>query len=76
MIPLTLVSKSSNGEFEFRTNHFLFMTTLHCLENRMSNLTVSQIQFREDIGIEFGIKKRGALVLKRESSKRRLDIAT
>ena len=25
MIPLTLVSKSSNGEFEFRTNHLLFM---------------------------------------------------
>ena len=51
-----------------RINHFLFMNDLKLLErsnDQIDSLVNTVYTLSEDIGMEFGIKKCGVLVLKR-----------
>ena len=74
MIPLTLILRKSTAGYdlakEFKVNHLLFMDDLKLFgksEDQIDSLVQSEtVQlFSEDIGMEFGLKKCGVLLMKR-----------
>ena len=73
MIPLSLVLRKVRvsyewGKGEFKANHLLFMDDLKLFaknEEQIDSLFQTMNSFSTDIGMEFGIKKCGELILKR-----------
>ena len=73
MVLLSLILREVKFHYEFgdkktRINHLLFMDDLKLFakSNDQNNSLVNTVYtFSEDIGMEFGIKKCGVLVLKR-----------
>ena len=72
MIPLTLILRKSRAGYdfakEFKVNHLLFMDDLKLFgkdEDQIDSLVQTVQLFSEDIGIEFGLKKCGVLLMKR-----------
>ena len=73
MVPLSLVLRRSKAGYEwggreFKINHLLFMDDLKLFGKsyeQIDSLVQTVHAFSLDIGIEFGIKKCGVLVLKR-----------
>ena len=73
MVPLSLVLRRSTAGYEwggreFKINHLLFMDDLKLLGKsyeQIDSLIQTVHTFSMDIGMEFGIKKCGVLVLKR-----------
>ena len=73
MVPLSLVLRRSKagyewGGHEFQINHLLFMDDLKLFGKsyeQIDSLVQTVHTFSIDIGMEFGIKKCGVLVLKR-----------
>ena len=73
MIPLSLVLRKVKAGYEFRgkqlkINHLLFMDDLKLFgknEEQIDSWVSTVHIFSKDIGIEFGIKKCGMLVMKR-----------
>ena len=73
MVPLSLVLRKVKFHYEFgdkvtRLNHLLFMDDLKLFAksyDQIDSLVRTVHMFSEDIGMEFGIKKCGILVLKR-----------
>ena len=73
MITLTLVFRKMGIGYkldrkEFRINHLLFMDDLKLFgktENQIDSLINSVDTFSMDVGMEFGMKKCGHLILKR-----------
>jgi len=73
MVPLTLLLRKVKFHYEFgdkttRMNHLLFMDDLKLFgksHSQIDSLVNTVHMFCEDIGMEFGIKMCGVLVLKR-----------
>ena len=73
MIPLSLLLRKVQacyewGKKEFKVNHLLFMDDLKLFgksEDQIDSLIQTTHIFSTDIGMEFGIKKCGVLILKR-----------
>ena len=73
LIPLSLVLRKVKAAYEFKDkrrkiNHLLFMDDLKLYgksDTQIDSLVKTVHLFRKDIGMEFGIKKCGALILKR-----------
>ena len=73
MIPLSLLLRKVNvcyewGKKEYKLNHLLFMNDLKLFsknEEQIESLIQTTHIFSTDIGMEFGIKKCGVLILKR-----------
>ena len=73
MVPLLLVLRKLKFHYEFgdkktRINHLLFMDCLKLFaksNDQIDSLVNTVYIISEDIGMEFGIKKCGILVLKR-----------
>ena len=73
MIPLSLVLRKVKAGYEFRgkqlkINHLLFMDDLKLFgknEEQIDSLVKTIHIFSKDIGMEFGIKKCGMLVMKK-----------
>ncbi len=73
MIPLSLLLRKVNvcyewGKKEYKLNHLLFMDDLKLFsknEEQIESLIQTTHIFSTDIGMEFGIKKCGVLILKR-----------
>ena len=72
MIPLTLMLRKSTVGYdlakEFQVNHLLFMDDLKLFgksEDQIDSLVQTVQVFSEDIGMEFGLKKCGVLLMKR-----------
>lgn len=73
MIPLSLILRKVNasyewGKKEFKINHLLFMDDLKLFgksEDQIDSLVQTVFLFSKDIGMEFGLKKCGVIVLKR-----------
>ena len=73
MVPLSFVLKRSNDGYEWfgsgsKINHLLFMDDLKLFGNpydQIDSLVQTVHTFSTDIGMEFGIKNCGMLVLKR-----------
>ena len=72
MIPLTLILRKSTAGYdlakEFKVNHLLFMDDLKLFgksEDQIDSLVQTVQVFSEDIGMEFGLKKCGVLLMKR-----------
>ncbi len=73
MIPLSLLLRKVNvcyewGKKEYKLNHLLFMDDLKLFsknEEQIESLIQTTHMFSTDIGMEFGIKKCGVLILKR-----------
>ena len=73
MVPLSLILRKMIFHYEFsdkktRINHLLFMDDLKLFvksNDQIDSIVNTVYTFREDIGMEFGIKKCGVLVLKR-----------
>ena len=74
MVPLSLISRKVKFHYEFgdkkkRINHMLFIDDLKLFAESKDQIDslVNKVHihmFSEDIGIEFGIKKCGVLILK------------
>ena len=71
-IPLTLILRKSAAGYdlakEFKVNHLLFMDDLKLLgksEDQIDSLVQTVQLFSEGIGMEFGLKKCGVLLMKR-----------
>ena len=69
-LPLRKVKASYEwGRKEFQLNHLLFMDDLKLFgksEDQIDSLLQTVFIFSEDIGMEFGLKKSGVLILKKE----------
>ena len=71
MIPLSLILQEVKAGYEwdckqYKVNHLLFMDDLKLFVLTESKPLVQTVYvFSEDIGMEFGLKKCGVLVLKR-----------
>ena len=73
MVPLSLIPKKINacykwGKKEYKLNHLLFMDDLKLYvksEEQKNTLVRTVSVFSTDIGMEFGIKKCGVLIMKR-----------
>ena len=73
MVPLSLILKKINacyklGKKEHKLNHVLFMDHLKLYaksEEQTNTLERTVHVFSTDIGMEFGIKKRGILTMKK-----------
>ena len=73
MIPLSLILWKVNicyewGKKEYKLNHLLFMDDLKLFsksESQIETLVETVQIFSTDIGMEFGLKKRGVLAIKR-----------
>ena len=73
MTPLTLILRKSTEGYDlakqFKVNHLLFMDDLKLFgksEDQIDLLVQITVQlFSEDIGMEFGLKKCGVLLMKR-----------
>ncbi len=73
LIPLTLILRKVAafyewGDKEFRVNHLLFMDDLKLFaknQDQIDSLVQTVHLFSEDIGMQFGLKKCGVLVMKR-----------
>ena len=73
MVPLTWLLRTAKAGYEwsikgFKLNHLLFMDDLELLA-KIKNQTDSLVQtvhiYSEDIGMKFGIKKWGVLIMER-----------
>ena len=73
MVPLSLILKKVNACYkwekkEYKLNHLLFMDDLKLYaksEEQTNTLVRTVYVFSTDIGMEFGIKKRGIITMKR-----------
>ena len=73
MIPLSLLLRKMKasyewGKKEFKVNHLLFMDDLKLFgknEDQIDSLVQTVFLFSEDIGMVFGLKKCGVIILKR-----------
>ena len=73
IVPLSLILKKVNacykwGKKEYKLNHLLFMDDLKLYaksEEQTNTLVRTVYVFSTDIGMEFGIKKCGILIMKR-----------
>ena len=73
MIPLSLLLRKvkasyESGRKEFKLNHLLFMDDLKLFgksEDQIDSLVQTVFIFSEDIGMEFGLKKCGVVILKK-----------
>ena len=73
MIPLSLLLRKVKASYEwgrkeFKLNHLLFMDDLKLFgksEDQIDSLVQTVLIFSEDIGMEFGLKKRGVVILKK-----------
>ena len=73
MIPLSLLLRNVKtsyewGRKEFKLNHLLFMDDLKLFEksdDQIDSLVQIVFTFSEDIGMEFGLKKCGVVILKK-----------
>ena len=57
------------GRKEFKLNHLLFMDDLKLFgksEDQIDSLVQTVFIFSEDIGMEFGLKKCGEVILKKQ----------
>ena len=81
MIPLTLILRKSTAGYDlakgFKVNHLLFMDDLKLFgksEDQIDSLVQTIQVFSEDIGMEFGLRKCGVLLMKRGKKVRCDDI--
>ena len=73
IIPLSLLLRKVKtsyewGRKEFKLNHFLFMDDLKLFgksQDQIDSLIQTVFIFSEDIGMEFGLKKCGVVILKK-----------
>ena len=73
MIPLSLLLRKAKASYEwggkeFRLNHLLFMDDLKLFgksNDQIDSLVQTVFTFSEDIGMEFGLKKCGVVIMKR-----------
>ena len=73
IVPLSLLLrkvKASNewGRKEFKLNHLLFMDDVRLFgksDDQIDSLVQTVFTFSEDIGMEFGLKKCGVVILKK-----------
>ena len=73
IIPLSLLLRKVKtsyewGRKEFKLNHFLFMNDLKLFgksQDQIDSLIKTVFIFSEDIGMEFGLKKCGVVILKK-----------
>ena len=72
MIPLTIILRQCKAAYEFkqkeRINHLLFMDDLKLYgkdENQIDSLIQTVFVFSRDIGMEFGVRKCGVIILRR-----------
>ena len=73
MIPLSLLLRKVKASYEwgrkeFKLNHLLFMDDLKLFgksEDQIDSLVQTVFIFSEDIGMEFGLKKCGVVILKK-----------
>ena len=73
MIPLSLLLRKVKpsyewGRKEFKLNHLLFMDDLKIFgksDDQIDSLVQTVLTFNEDIGMEFGLKKCGVVILKK-----------
>ena len=73
MIPLSLLLRKVKasykwGKKKFKLNHLLLMDDLKLFgksEDQIDSLVQTMFIFSEDIGIEFGLKKCGTVILKK-----------
>ena len=73
MIPLSLLLRKVKtsyewGRKEFKLNHLLFMDDLKLFgksDDQIDSLVQTVFTFSEDIGMEFGLKKCGVVILKK-----------
>ena len=74
IIPLSLLLRKIKASYElgrneFKLNHLLFMNDLKLFgrsEDQIDSLVQTVFIFSKDIGMEFGLKKCGVVILKRE----------
>ena len=74
MIPLSLLLRKVKascewGRKEFKLNHLLFMDDLKLFgksDDQIDSLVQTVFTFSEDISMEFGLKKCGVVILKKE----------
>ena len=74
MIPLSLLLRIVKASYEwvrkeFKLNHLLFMDDLKLFgksDDQIDSLVQTVFKFSEDIGMEFGLKKCGLVILKKE----------
>ena len=74
IIPLSLLLRKVKtsyewGRKEFKLNHFLFMDDLKLFgksQDQIDSLIKTVFIFSEDIGMEFGLKKCGEVILKKQ----------
>ena len=73
MIPLSLLLRKLKatyelGRKEFKLNHLIFMDDLKLFgksDDQIDSLVQTVFTFSEDIGMEFGLKKCGVVILKK-----------
>ena len=72
MIPLTIILRQCKAAYEFKQkekiNHLLFMDDLKLYgkdENQIDSLIQTVFVFSRDIGMEFGVRKCGVIILRR-----------
>ena len=73
MIPLSLLLRKVKASYKwvkkkFKLNHLLLMDDLKLFgksEDQIDSLVQTMFIFSEDIGIEFGLKKCGTVILKK-----------